>query len=63
MYQYYKDNSEDKKQPYYMRDTYKRLSIKEIGKTKYYELEYNNELLKTILKNTGNKTIQSSIIE
>lgn len=63
MYQYYKDNSEDKKQPYYMRDTYKRLSIKEIGKTKYYELEYNNELVQQILFVIGNKIIQSSIIE
>tara|TARA_R110002153_G_scaffold77144_1_gene198284 strand:- start:107 stop:1066 length:960 start_codon:yes stop_codon:yes gene_type:complete len=63
MYQYYKDNSEDKKQHYYMRDTYKRLSIKEIGKTKYYELEYNNELVQQILFVIGNKTIQSSIIE
>ena len=63
MYQYYKDNSEDKKQPYYMRDSYERLSIKEIGKTKYYKLEYNNELIQTILRTTSNKNTQSSIIE
>ena len=27
MYQHYKDNSEDNKQPYYMVDTYERLLI------------------------------------
>jgi len=63
MYQYYKDNSEDKKQPYYMIDAYKRRLIKEVGKTKYYELEYKNEFLQTILRTIGNKTAQSSIIE
>ena len=67
MYQYYTDRAEKITKSDFrsqiLKSTMFNLATKQLGNDKYYELEYENELLETILKNTGNKTIQSSIIE
>jgi hypothetical protein len=67
MYQYYTDRAEKITKSDFrsqiLKSTMFNLATKQLGNDKYYELEYENELFKTILKNTGNKTIQSSIIE
>ena len=67
MYQYYMDKAEEITKSDFgsriRKSTLFKLATEEVGNGKYYKLEYENELLETILKNTGNKTIQSSIIE
>lgn len=67
IYQYYMDKAEKITKNNYgsqiCKSTYIKMATKEIGKGKYYELEYNNELLQTILKTIKNKATQSSIIE
>ena len=66
-YQYYMDKAEKITKSDFgsriRKSTLFKLATKQLGNDKYYELEYENQLFRTILKNTGNKKIQSSIIE
>ncbi|MCL5247718.1 hypothetical protein M4I21_18035 [Cellulophaga sp. 20_2_10] len=67
IYQYYMDKAEEITKSDFgsqmRKSTYIKMATKEIGNGKYYELEYNNELVQNILRIIGNKTTQSSIIE
>jgi len=66
-YQYYLDKAEDITKSDYgsqiRKSMYIERATKEIGNNKYYELEYNNELIQTILRTIGDEQTQSSIIE
>lgn len=66
-YQYYMDKAEEITENDFgnqlRKSTYIKMAAKEIGNNKYYELEYNNELIQAVLRTIGNKTVQSSIIE
>ena len=69
-YQYYMDQSKNttieglgRYGSQLLRLKYIESAKKEIENSKYYELEYNNQILQKILKNTGNNSTQSSIIE
>jgi hypothetical protein len=66
-YQYYLDKAEEITKSDYASQIRKSMYIeratKEIGKDKYYELEYNNKLIQTILRIIGSGEKQSSIIE
>jgi len=66
-YQYYLDKAEEITKSDYgsqlRKSMYIERATEEIGKNKYYELEYNNELIQTILKIIGEGETQSSIIE
>jgi hypothetical protein len=65
-YQYYMDQYEEASittKSEYLKSIYIEMATKEIGSSKYYKLEYNNQLLQEILITTGNNKTQSSIIE
>lgn len=67
MYQYYMDQAlspvTERKYGYNMTLLYFDKASEARSKRKYYELEYNNEFLQTVLRTVGNKAAQSSIIE